>query len=56
MNLFEDIKPIGVWIICTAAGAIQANVAIISGLLSIGYTCYKIVTDYKKNKHNDKQG
>ena len=49
-NIIEDAKPTLLWLALTAVGNLQTNLSIISGILSIGYTCYKIYSDYKKNK------
>ena len=50
MNLIEDIKPTLVYAGCLMISSIEQNLNVIAGVVSIGYTLYKIISDLNKNK------
>jgi len=50
-NIFEDFKPTIVWAGCLVISNIEQNLNVIAGVVSIGYTLYKIISDIKKNKN-----
>lgn len=52
MSLIDDTKPALVWASCLMIGTINENIHIISGIVSIGYTLYKIIKDFKNKKHD----
>ena len=49
-NLIDNTKPALVWATLTAAGTIHEHINIIGGIISIGYTLYKIIKDLKRKK------
>ena len=54
-NLIDNSKPALLWATLTIAGTITENINLIGGLISVGYTIYKIIKDLKKNKKDDKE-
>ena len=53
-NIIEDSKPALLWATLTAAGSLHYAINVVGGIVSIGYTIYKIYSDYKKNNENEK--
>ena len=54
-ELLDDIKPALVWALFTAAGhTIHDSLHFIGGIVSIGYTFYKIFKDIKNSKNDNK--
>ena len=54
-NLIDNSKPALLWATLTIAGTITENINLIGGLVSVGYTIYKIIKDLKKRKKDDKE-
>lgn len=53
-NIIEDSKPALLWATLTIAGSLHSTLNIVGGIVSIGYTLFKIYVDYRKNKNNEK--
>lgn len=52
-NLIDNTKPALVWVTCFVAGNIHENINILGGIISVGYTIYKIIKDLKKRKKDE---
>jgi hypothetical protein len=58
MHYLEDTKPVIVWAGCLLTAHLYDGLHIVAGIVSIGYTGFKIYIDVKnhlKNKNNEKQ-